>query len=142
LGSKHEFHFIHYGLPHARSKRSVGHLRLLKADPHVVAAIQQTGFLRAKRGYGLAKAGISADDLTLAAAKRSPWASIRQALDAGLDGPVVAEEDDAFFDPHVVHDENHYNRLQLSANHRYIYIIIWLNLLADIGRSSINDRRS
>jgi proprotein convertase subtilisin/kexin type 2 len=118
LGSKHEFHFIHYGLPHARSKRSVGHLRLLKADPHVVAAIQQTGFLRAKRGYGLAKAGISADDLTLAAAKRSPWASIRQALDAGLDGPVVAEEDDAFFDPHVVHDENHYNRLQLSANHR------------------------
>ena len=69
LGSKNEFHFIHHGLPHARSKRSVGHLRLLKADPHVAHAFQQTGFRRVKRGFGLPKAGLSAEDLALTASK-------------------------------------------------------------------------
>jgi proprotein convertase subtilisin/kexin type 2 len=112
LGSNHEFHFVHHGLPHARSKRSVGHLRLLKADPHVAHAVQQTGFLRVKRGFGMPKAGISAEDLALTAVKRSPWAEIREALDEGQLQPA---ED---YDSHVVHDEGFFNRLQYSANHR------------------------
>lgn len=117
LGSNHEFHFIHHGLPHARSKRSVGHLRLLKADPLVAQAVQQTGFLRAKRGYGIPRMELSGDGLALAAPKRSPWTSLRQALDQGLDDPAPVE-DDFDIDPHVVHDESYFNRLQHSANHR------------------------
>ena len=35
LGSPHEFHFVHHGLPHARHKRSVPHTRKLKTDPQV-----------------------------------------------------------------------------------------------------------
>jgi len=35
LGSEHEFHFVHDGLPHARSKRSVRHIRKLKSDHRV-----------------------------------------------------------------------------------------------------------
>jgi proprotein convertase subtilisin/kexin type 2 len=70
LGSHNEYHFVHHGLAHARSKRSVGHLRLLKADPHVAVAVQQTGFLRVKRGFGLPKTGLSAEDLALTAAKK------------------------------------------------------------------------
>lgn len=112
LGSDHEFHFVHLGLPHARKKRSVGHLRLLKADPHVAHAVQQTGFLRVKRGYGLPKAGISVEDLALA--KRSPWVSLREALDEGLEADQPVED----FDSHVVRDEGFFNRLQYSANHR------------------------
>lgn len=116
LGSSHEYHFVHHGLPHARKKRSVGHLRLLKADPHIAEAVQQTGFLRVKRGYGLPKAGLSADDLALTASKKSPWVSLREALDGGLQvAPEPVEED---FDSHVVHDEGFFNRMQYSANHR------------------------
>ena len=44
LGSSHEYHFVHHGLPHARKKRSVGHLRLLKADPHIAEAVQVRRF--------------------------------------------------------------------------------------------------
>jgi len=116
LGSSHEFHFVHHGLPHARSKRSVGHLRLLKADPHVAVAIQQTGFLRSKRGFGMPKAGLSADELALTASKRSPWVSLREALDGGLQVPPQPVEED--FDSHIVHDEDFFNRMQYSANHR------------------------
>jgi len=116
LGSSHEYHFVHHGLPHARKKRSVGHLRLLKADPHIAEAVQQTGFLRVKRGYGLPKASLSADDLALTATKKSPWVSLREALDGGLQvAPEPVEED---FDSHVVHDEGFFNRMQYSANHR------------------------
>jgi len=116
LGSSHEYHFVHHGLPHARKKRSVGHLRLLKADPHIAEAVQQTGFLRVKRGYGLPKAGLSADDLALTASKKSPWVSLREALDGGLQvAPEPVEED---FDSHVVHDEGFFNRMQYSADHR------------------------
>merc|ERR1739838_749676 len=116
LSSSHEFHFVHNGLPHARSKRSVGHLRLLKADPHVDHAVQQTGFLRVKRGYGMPKAGLDSDDLALTASKKSPWVSLREALDGGLQvAPEPVEED---FDSHVVHDEGFFNRMQYSANHR------------------------
>lgn len=35
LGSKSEFHFIHVGVPHARSKRSLPHTRQLRAHPQV-----------------------------------------------------------------------------------------------------------
>ena len=35
LGSPHEFHFVHHGLPLARHKRSVPHTRKLKTDPQV-----------------------------------------------------------------------------------------------------------
>merc|ERR1711881_830128 len=115
LGSNHEYHFIHHGLPHARNKRSVGHLRLLKADPHVAHAVQQTGFRRVKRGFGLPKAGLSAEDLALTAAKKSPWISLREALDQGLNADSGGIED---FDSHVVHDEGFFNRLQYSANHK------------------------
>ena len=115
MGSNHEYHFIHHGLPHARNKRSVGHLRLLKADPHVAHAVQQTGFRRVKRGFGLPKAGLSAEDLALTAAKKSPWISLREALDQGLNADSEGIED---FDSHVVHDEGFFNRLQYSANHK------------------------
>lgn len=112
LGSNNEFHFVHHGLPHARTKRSVGHLRLLKADPDVAHAVQQTGFLRAKRGYGLPKAALSADEMMVK--KSSPWVSLREALDDGLELQSPDEE----FDSHVVHDEGFFNRMQYSANHR------------------------
>lgn len=116
LSSNNEFHFIHHGLPHARNKRSVGHLRLLKADPHVAHAVQQTGFRRVKRGFGLPKAGLSAEDLALTAAKKSPWISLREYLDEGPNAGSEGSED--AFDSHVVHDEEFFNRLQYSANHR------------------------
>ena len=53
-------------------------------DPHVDHAVQQTGFLRVKRGYGMPKAGLDSDDLALTASKKSPWVSLREALDGGL----------------------------------------------------------
>ncbi|CAG5120180.1 unnamed protein product, partial [Candidula unifasciata] len=51
LGSKSEFHFIHGGIPHARSKRSLTHTRQLRAHPQVRFAYQQSGYMRVKRGY-------------------------------------------------------------------------------------------
>ncbi|KAK0098162.1 hypothetical protein PV326_010739 [Microctonus aethiopoides] len=51
LGSQTEYHFVQHALPHARSKRSVPHVRRLKIDPLVHTAIQQMGFKRVKRGY-------------------------------------------------------------------------------------------
>ncbi|XP_076165395.1 prohormone processing protease amontillado [Ptiloglossa arizonensis] len=51
LGSQTEYHFVHNALPHARSKRSVPHMRRLKVDPLVHTAVQQPGFKRVKRGY-------------------------------------------------------------------------------------------
>ncbi|KAL5008533.1 hypothetical protein ScPMuIL_014114 [Solemya velum] len=51
LGSNTEFHFIHHAVPHARLKRSIYHNRQLKNHPLVKTALQQTGFLRSKRGF-------------------------------------------------------------------------------------------
>ncbi|XP_043462126.1 neuroendocrine convertase 2 [Leptopilina heterotoma] len=51
LGSQTEYHFVHRALPHARSKRSVPHMRKLKVDPLIHTAVQQQGFKRVKRGY-------------------------------------------------------------------------------------------
>ncbi|KAJ8308813.1 hypothetical protein KUTeg_013687 [Tegillarca granosa] len=50
LGSSREFHFSHSAVPN-RIKRSITHTRRLKSHPLVKRAVQQTGFLRAKRGY-------------------------------------------------------------------------------------------
>ena len=102
----------------------MGHLRLLKADPHVAHAVQQTGFRRVKRGFGLPKAGLSADDLALTASKKSPWVSLREALDQGLNADPLSAQD---FDSHVVHDEGFFNRLQYSADHRYVCIVMYVS---------------
>ncbi|XP_037581121.1 neuroendocrine convertase 2 [Dermacentor silvarum] len=57
LGSKNEYHFVHRAVPRARTKRSIPHMRKLRADPQVETAIQQTGFKRVKRGYTELKLG-------------------------------------------------------------------------------------
>ncbi|XP_013419660.1 LOW QUALITY PROTEIN: neuroendocrine convertase 2-like [Lingula anatina] len=51
LNSKTDFHFVHHAVHNARMRRSVPHTRLLKSDPMVRFAVQQTGFPRLKRGY-------------------------------------------------------------------------------------------
>lgn len=51
LGSDTEFHFIHNAVPKSRFRRSVIHTRKLKAHAIVKRAVQQTGFMRSKRGY-------------------------------------------------------------------------------------------
>nr|CAA42204.1 prepro-hormone convertase 2 [Aplysia californica] len=51
LSSDRTFHFVHHGVAHARSRRSVPHTRQLRVHPHVVSAFQQNGYSRVKRGY-------------------------------------------------------------------------------------------
>lgn len=51
LGSESEFHFVHHGVPHARSKRSIPHTRQLRVHPAVRTAFQQVGYMRVKRGF-------------------------------------------------------------------------------------------
>lgn len=133
LSSHNEYHFVHQGLPQVRTKRSVRHARLLKADPHVEMAFQQTGFVRSKR-YGVPRSmyadvgvprAVMADDDEFVDEKRSPWVSLREALDEDHDldrrsaTKLVqkVEQVDAY-DPHVVHDEDYYKRLQNSAAHK------------------------
>ena len=65
LGAHDEYHFVHYGLPQARSKRSVRHVRMLKSDPHVSLHLQfhfhkysgirfmKTGGYNTKKCWGL-----------------------------------------------------------------------------------------
>jgi len=48
--SKSEYHFHHPQLK-TRNKRSVSHIRLLKRDPLIKHAVQQSGFKREKRGF-------------------------------------------------------------------------------------------
>jgi len=110
LGSKHEYHFIHHALPHARTKRSVRHVRQLKADPHIEHAFQQSGFKREKR-FGIPR------NYNFEEEKRSPWVSLREALDQ--DQLLQDEERNAGeFDSHVVHDQGYFDRLQNSADHK------------------------
>ncbi|XP_062536420.1 neuroendocrine convertase 2 [Armigeres subalbatus] len=45
-----EFHFKHTALPHARTRRSIAHMRVLKKEDLITAAVQQVGFKRVKRG--------------------------------------------------------------------------------------------
>lgn len=51
MGSDSDFHFTHKFVQHSRNRRSVMHTRLLKTDPLVRTAIQQSGYVRHKRGY-------------------------------------------------------------------------------------------
>ena len=51
LGNQTVCHFVHKALPHARNKRSVRHMKILKVDPLVHRTVQQPGFKRAKRRY-------------------------------------------------------------------------------------------
>lgn len=63
LGSSSEFHFTHKFVPHARKRRSIPHTRKLKSDPLVSLAVQQTGYVRSKRGYKQIR-GIPIKDVT------------------------------------------------------------------------------
>ena len=68
--------------------------------------------------------------------KRSPWVSLREALDQDQVQEVerrgatklvrTVEQVDAY-DPHVVHDEEYFKRLQNSASHRYQSLVIVVN---------------
>ncbi|CAD5222733.1 unnamed protein product [Bursaphelenchus okinawaensis] len=51
LGSDTQWHFVHSGLSHARTRRSVGHHVKLNKDNDVAYAEQMTGYRRLKRGY-------------------------------------------------------------------------------------------
>ncbi|XP_033735335.1 neuroendocrine convertase 2-like [Pecten maximus] len=66
LGSPREFHFIHNAVPNVRMRRSVLHTRLLKAHPLVKRAVQQLGYVRAKRGFKPLK-GVPVSDIKLTA---------------------------------------------------------------------------
>jgi len=103
LGSPHEFHFVHHGLPHARHKRSVPHTRKLKTDPQVHHVFQQSGFKRVKRGYrGGEEMGVLRQGPKMVE-KKSSWSQLRASLD----------QDDV--DPAVVHPEDHYQKLEAMA---------------------------
>merc|ERR1711887_69701 len=103
LGSPHEFHFVHHGLPHARHKRSVPHTRKLKTDPQVHHVFQQSGFKRVKRGYrGGEEMGVLREGPKMVE-KKSSWSQLRASLD----------QDE--IDPAVVHPENHYQKLEEMA---------------------------
>merc|ERR1712123_447760 len=104
LGSPHEFHFVHHGLPHARHKRSVPHTRKLKTDPQVHHVFQQSGFRRVKRGYrGGEEMGVLREGPKMVE-KKSSWSQLRASLD---------NEDQ--IDPAVVHPEDHYQKLEALA---------------------------
>jgi proprotein convertase subtilisin/kexin type 2 len=122
LGSPHEYHFIHYALPHARTKRSVAHVRKLKADPRVLHAFQQSGFRRDKR-YGIPHSSSPADSLI----KRSPWTSLREALD---NNDLGDDNDDD--DSNVVHDETYFSRLQHHKSDKRGYNSLKVENLVDL----------
>merc|ERR1711962_1206238 len=100
LGSDHEFHFVHHGLPHARHKRSVPHSRKLKTDPQVHRVYQQTGFRRVKRGYREEPDYMALGPKSVQ--KKGSWSELR----ASLDGEI---------NPAVVHPEEHFQQLQEGA---------------------------
>ncbi len=81
----------------------------------MAGAVQQTGFRRVKR------VGLPRDELKRRKRESpqppSPWASLRAALDEDAARQEEAEWRKAGSD--VVHDENYFNRLQHSANHRW-----------------------
>jgi proprotein convertase subtilisin/kexin type 2 len=118
LSSKNEFQFIHHALPHARTKRSIRHVRLLKSDPHIEVAVQQTGFKREKR-LGRPRNAAFERLQNAVGPETDPsetWSSLREALDRQH---VLDElEQLSQYDPHVVHDENYYDRMQSSEKHK------------------------
>jgi hypothetical protein len=74
--------------------------------------------------------------------KRSPWVSLREALDQDQVQEVerrgatklvrTVEQVDAY-DPHVVHDEEYFKRLQNSASHRYLRLVIVVTVYCTPG---------
>lgn len=84
----------------------------------VAHAAQQSGFRRQKR-FGVPQSVLQAELGDRLEAKRaegsSPWSSLRQALD----DDIRHEEEDLQQDPHLVHDETYFDRMQNSANHKY-----------------------
>lgn len=114
LGSHDEHHFIHHSLPHARSKRSVPHIRKLKADKRVHAVIQQNGFVRAKR-YGIPR---NFDALDTSKRSDNPWASLVEALNEEDNSASQELTDNTEVDPRIVHDEHFFDRLQHASAHK------------------------
>jgi len=110
LGSDNEFHFVHHGLAGAKKGRSMLHTRKLKSDPMIEQAFQQSGFKRVKRtGRGRDDLGVvrMEEEARDNRDKKSSWSQLRSALDQ-----------DNQIDPHVVHDEDHYNRMVELAQSR------------------------
>jgi len=58
LGSDTEWHFVHNGLSHARTRRSIGHNLRLHRDNDVSYVEQLSGYRRTKRGYRPLEAGL------------------------------------------------------------------------------------
>lgn len=58
LGSDTEWHFVHNGLSHARTRRSIGHNLRLHRDNDVSYVEQLQGYRRLKRGYRPLEAGL------------------------------------------------------------------------------------
>jgi hypothetical protein len=95
LGSGHEFHFVHHGVPHVRNKRSLLHTRKLKSDPMVHQVFQQTGFKRVKR-MGIGKYNYdtpSLNEIGPEADLGSSWARLEESLADKVDPAVVYGED-------------------------------------------------
>ena len=58
LGSSHEYHFVHHALPHARTKRSILHLRKLKTDQRVsLEQFSKDREMQGKQQFSLNKKG-------------------------------------------------------------------------------------
>jgi len=123
LGSPHEYHFVHHGIPKVRTKRSVIHTRKLKSDPLVHQVFQQTGFKRVKR-WG---AGRNIEVLRQQALYPDPevsWADLQQSLEQEAD-------------PSVVHDENYFNTLQTlksmkDTNNKRGYDVLKVENMVDL----------
>jgi len=125
LGSPHEYHFVHHGIPKVRTKRSVIHTRKLKSDPLVHQVFQQTGFKRVKR-WG---AGRNIEALRQQALYPEPepevsWAELQQSLEQEAD-------------PSVIHDENYFNTLQTlksmkDTNNKRGYDVLKVENMVDL----------
>lgn len=115
LGSPHEYHFIHHGLPPARTKRSIAHLRKLKADPQVHTAFQQSGFKRVKR-FGITHSFEPFETRKRSSAFASLQEYLRQDEDKYPSVDVSSQyEEESDIDQNIIHDEGYFQRLQ---NHK------------------------
>jgi len=103
LGSPHEFHFVHHGLPRARPARSIPHTRKLKTDPQVHHVFQQPGFRRVKRGYRQAMEQMDwMSNGPKRVEKKNAWADVQKSLRSQSE-------------PSVIHPLDYYEQLQAGA---------------------------